>query len=362
LVVSDTGTGMDAETQARVFEPFFTTKELGKGTGLGLSSVYGIVRQCSGHIDLESEPGRGTTFRICFPVTGKEQRPEPAALGAAARPAARRRVLIVEDEPLVRMTVVHYLNEAGYEVFEADSETQALEVARREQLDALITDIMLPGASGAQIAAKIASLRPGLATVYVSAHPRELLICEWRIPQSAVSLQKPFSEYELLAAVEAAFISGQPQSAVADLPSERALSVLLVEDYPPARRATEALLGEAGFLVQSAARGVDALCLAQNSVRPFDVVVTDIGLPDRSGFDVARALRADRPELGVVFVSGRAPDDPELKTALTAPRTSFIRKPIDFDALAEAIYELFVRGESPEHPPGNGSGLARSGA
>ncbi|MBZ5631430.1 MAG: PAS domain S-box protein [Acidobacteriia bacterium] len=196
LAVSDTGVGMDPETQASIFEPFFTTKGLGKGTGLGLSTVYGIVKQSGGFIWSYSEPGLGSTFKVYLP------RVDPAA---DAAPLAEEEtgegqvghgkiVLLVDDESDLRSAVREFLEAKGYLVLEAENGTQALEVCHRHRssIAVLLTDLIMPGMSGAELAAHICSVNPDVKTIYMSGYMDRSKYVE-NLGPDAVFLQKPFS-------------------------------------------------------------------------------------------------------------------------------------------------------------------------
>jgi len=172
IAVSDTGTGMSAETAAHIFEPFFTTKDQGKGTGLGLSTVYGIVEQSKGHVQVQSELDHGTTFTIHLPRVE-----EPLAAGPPADAARRlrttsRTVLVVDDEPEVLELATEILRRVGYTVLEAADGTAALEVARGHEgeIHLLVTDMVMPGMSGRDLAEQLRAVRPGLPVLYISGY------------------------------------------------------------------------------------------------------------------------------------------------------------------------------------------------
>jgi PAS domain S-box-containing protein len=193
LSVSDTGVGMDPATRARIFEPFFTTKEVGKGTGLGLSTVYGIVQQSGGHIEVESEPGRGTTFRIYLPrIEQTAEMPAPAT-GPASVPPGLETIMLVEDERDLRTLLYRTLTMQGYRVLVARGGQEAIEVARRYGggIDLLITDVVMPGARGDELAR--AMLESGLvrAVLYMSGYPDAATL------PGAAFLQKPFATGDL---------------------------------------------------------------------------------------------------------------------------------------------------------------------
>ena len=205
LEVSDTGTGMDEETQRRAFEPFFTTKADGEGTGLGLATVYGIVQQLGGHIAIDSERGRGTTIRIWAPRAARSVEPAQAAIEARAESGAER-ILLVEDDRLVRAGIRHQLSALGYEVLAAAGPEEALTVCGRteEPIALLLTDIVMPGMSGYDLSREVLRRKPGTKALYMSAFPNEVLIEQGRLAPGLPSIEKPFSDEELAHAVRRA--------------------------------------------------------------------------------------------------------------------------------------------------------------
>ena len=201
LSVSDTGIGMDLETRMHIFEPFFTTKSTGQGTGLGLSMVQGIVAQSGGAILVDSEPGRGSTFQIYLPRTEAK----PVARQEAERSVAgrgRETILVAEDEDAVRRLVKRMLEKAGYRVLEARTGNDALALVeqQREDIDLIITDVVMPGMSGPALAERARELRPGLRVLYVSGYTDESLRGA-AIPRGADFLAKPFSAGKVLQVV-----------------------------------------------------------------------------------------------------------------------------------------------------------------
>jgi signal transduction histidine kinase/CheY-like chemotaxis protein len=172
LTVADTGTGMDAETKARAFQPFFTTKEKGKGTGLGLSTVYGVVKQSAGYIDVFSNPGEGTTFKIYLPLTDEAVAVEKVHDESAAVPKKEYTILLAEDEPSLRAVTRSSLQECGYTVLEAKDGGEALRVSRQYEgtIDLLLTDIVMPEIGGHALAQDLSRERPGIRIVYMSGY------------------------------------------------------------------------------------------------------------------------------------------------------------------------------------------------
>jgi len=193
MSVSDTGTGMDAETVAQVFEPFFTTKESGKGTGLGLATVYGIVQQSGGAIEVQSQPGHGTTFYIYLPRATDFGKAAPSMRHASK--GGSETVLLVEDDDRVRGLVASMLKKNGYTVLLASAGDQALEIAARHQgrLHLLLTDVVMPGMSGRVLSERLMLLRPDTRVLYMSGYSDDAILRHGVKSAGTHFIQKPFS-------------------------------------------------------------------------------------------------------------------------------------------------------------------------
>lgn len=219
LEVSDSGIGMSEDTRARAFEPFYTTKPAGQGSGLGLTIVYQIVTQHRGSIAVESQEGRGTTVRIHLPAV-REEIPggEPAgeSNGLAARQAER--VLVAEDEALVRELLVQQLRSAGFQVIEAESGTEALALAREHGLDLAVIDLSLPGVTGLHLYERLSALRPELPVVFTSGHVDTSLPPHLLARANVVFLEKPYRQQELLRALQRVRRAAKPGSDQASPP------------------------------------------------------------------------------------------------------------------------------------------------
>ena len=208
ISVTDTGMGMDAQTRDHIFEPFFTTKSQGRGTGLGLATTYGIIKQSEGSVLVDSTPGRGTTFRLFFPSA----RREAPVVGEAPRPAGRRtgRILLVEDEPVLREIAQRVLVRAGFEVTAAADPGEAIIAAETgpEPFDLLLTDVVMPGMRGPELARRLRNSRPELRVLLASGYAQEIVDSD---RHEDPLLAKPFSPESLLAAVDA--VMGPPDGA-----------------------------------------------------------------------------------------------------------------------------------------------------
>jgi two-component system, cell cycle sensor histidine kinase and response regulator CckA len=198
LTVSDTGVGMDPETQARIFEPFFTTKPVGQGTGLGLSTVYGIVKQSDGFVWVYSEPGVGTTFKIYLPRVGSGGGMPPRPGGGSAAQGGTETILIVEDEELVRSLASRGLRERGYTVIEARHGAEALrQLEFRSEVDLVVSDVVMPEMGGRELGQRLARTRPSLPVLYMSGYTGEDVTQRGLLEPGAPFQQKPFAPEEL---------------------------------------------------------------------------------------------------------------------------------------------------------------------
>ena len=203
--VTDTGFGMDAATRDRIFEPFFTTKEVGKGTGLGLATVYGIVRQHDGWIEVISEIGQGSTFSIFFPARSGlvESKPEDTAPAPQVR-GGEETILIVEDEPVLRELAQVILHDCGYRILEAKSGREALEVWQQNQdtIDLVLTDMVMPeGVSGMDLAERLLAAKPDLKVIFASGYSMDDVGAAFVSKGRASFLQKPYTHVTLAKAV-----------------------------------------------------------------------------------------------------------------------------------------------------------------
>ena len=198
ITVRDTGCGMDAATKARLFEPFFTTKEVGKGTGLGLSTVFGIVKQSDGYIWVDSEPGQGATFQVYLPRLDQDEQPWRPRPVAAAAGGGGETILVVEDDDAVRALAVRALGKNGYTLLQANGLRQTLAVlAQCDRIDLLLSDVVMPGGSGPEVAAAVSAAHPDARVMYMSGHMDDAIARHKVLEPGVAFLQKPFTSLDL---------------------------------------------------------------------------------------------------------------------------------------------------------------------
>jgi len=325
LRVSDTGVGIAKEIQERIFDPFFTTKAEGEGTGLGLSTVYGIVRQLGGSIAVTSEPGHGAAFEIRLPRLETEAAAghPAAAVGVEAR--GSETILVVEDQDPVRSLAVAALRKQGYTVLDAAGPGEALLVAQRQAgpIHLLLTDVVMPHMTGGELAGRLKQLRPEMKVLYMSGYAADVIAHRALIDSGATCLAKPFTPDELAAKVRE--VLG---------PFQRPASILVVDDEPAVRGFFQRVLEGAGYQVSAARDGAEALQLAREG--RFDLLLTDLVMPEQEGLEIIGILRRERPGLKVVAVSG-AFGGAFLKAAQLLGADATLLKPVPPDRLLAAI-------------------------
>ncbi|MFC3693189.1 response regulator [Chenggangzhangella methanolivorans] len=321
LAVTDTGCGMTPELVEKVFEPFFSTKAEGKGSGLGLSMVYGFVKQSGGHVKIYSEPGHGTTIRLYLPRAVEDEDVEVAP-AAGPLQGGTETVLVVEDDPEVRETVIAMVSDLGYRVLRAVDATSALHVIESGvPIDLLFTDVVMPGAlKSPELARKARARLPDLAVLFTSGYTENSIVHGGKLDAGVELLSKPYTR-EALARKFRHVLANRRQRAIAPAPqpdvkspsSEPAAkppvdasapTVLLVEDDALILMNTAEMLQQAGYLVVEARSAEEAMAALRTA--PVDVLVTDLNLPGASGAALAAEARALRPEAAVVYATGDA--------------------------------------------------------
>ncbi|CAJ0856938.1 Sensor histidine kinase RcsC [Ralstonia sp. LMG 32965] len=349
LAVTDTGTGMSPDVMDRAFDPFFSTKREGEGTGLGLSMAYGFVKQSGGHIRLYSEVEEGTTVRVYLPrSTGTAV--EPARSKASGLKHGNETILVVEDDAKVRETVVDLLSGLGYAVLKANNAEQALAVVESGvHIDMLFTDVVMPGAlRSPEMVRRAVQMLPALKVLYTSGYTQNAIVHGGRLDPGVELLSKPYSRQQLAFKIRQVLGSDAVQATGPDegdappdldtgpLWEPARVRMLVVEDDASLRGAVCELLMLIGIMPQQAASGAQAL--AALKAGSFDVLFTDVVMPDMSGIELAQRASALHPDLRVVFASGNPiPDHDRFAFRWTA-----LRKPYTLDQLQQALQSMMA--------------------
>ena len=327
LTVSDTGTGMDAATQSHLFEPFFTTKKTGEGTGLGLSIVYGIVKQAGGFIRVSSDLGKATSFEIYWPAADGDADVEEAAPEIAAeRLQGTETILLVEDQPELRKLTRMVLTKHGYKVLEAANGGEALFHAERfaGPIHLMLTDVVMPGLNGRELAERLKPLRPEMKVLYMSGFTENAMSQRGILKQGMEYLQKPASPENL--ALKVRRVLG---------PRRPAGTVLVVDDEEGIRGLFRQILRTAGYGVLEAENGKQAL--KQAASRDLDLVITDLTMCGQEGVATIQLLRKRWPRLKIIAMSGAAVADLELNGSNLLGAHAMLTKPIPADQLLETV-------------------------
>lgn len=359
IAVTDTGCGIPADIIEQVFEPFFTTKPEGQGTGLGLSMVYGFVKQSGGHVQIYSEAGHGTTVRMYLP---RSRQAEDVETDIETGPATggSETILVVEDDEEVRSTAVDMLSDLGYRVLKAKDASSALAIIESGvPIDLLFTDVVMPGTlRSPELARKARQRLPGIAVLFTSGYTENAIVHGGRLDEGIELLSKPYTRDALARKIRQVLRNQQQRvlsHSASSAPSGRrddgdgvtlspqTLRVLLVEDDSLIRLATGEMLTALGHSVTDAANGKAALGLLESG--RFDVIVTDLALPDMSGEDIAARAVERNPALGIIFATGY--DAPARTTEQDGGDVSvMLRKPYDEQQLAAALQRATTSSRS----------------
>ncbi|WP_211596200.1 hybrid sensor histidine kinase/response regulator [Paracoccus aestuariivivens] len=319
LAVSDTGTGMSREVLEKVFEPFFSTKPEGRGTGLGLSMVYGFVKQSGGHVSIYSELGQGTTVKVFLPRSMAEEDRE-VVMKAGPVTGGTETILVVEDDEAVRTTVVELLTDLGYRVLTAKDPLAGLSVIESGvPIDVLFTDVIMPGPLTSREMAQRAQERlPEIAVLFTSGYTENSIVHGGRLDHGVELLSKPYSHEALARRLRHVIANRQQIMAEKEVqaPAGDGLEILLVEDNFLICADTAMMLEELGHRVTQAANARQAIKALE--AKTFDLLLTDLGLPDLSGDELARFAVERHPHLGLVYATGesRAPDGSPARVVL----------------------------------------------
>lgn len=349
LAVTDNGAGIPAEIRDKVFEPFFTTKGPGQGTGLGLSMVYGFVKQSGGHIKIYSEPGEGTTIRIYLPRTLGEER-TPDGIAEPGVPAGgSETILVVEDDDDVRATSVALLRDLGYRVFEATNADNALVILQSGlNIDLLFTDVVMPGKLRSPDLAQQARQRlPHLKVLFTSGYTQNAIVHAGRLDDGVELIAKPFTIEALATKIRrilgttsaSPHGSGSPaETGCTEAPTLQkqdiaGLEILVVEDEVLIRMTLAETLESMGHKVHEA----DSIGEAREHLehRKFDVLITDLGLPDGSAVDLVLEYQNLHPAMAIVIATGSEASQAFPDADASLFRT--LRKPYNEEEIKSAL-------------------------
>jgi PAS domain S-box-containing protein len=327
LAVSDSGVGMDEETQRRLFEPFFTTKPLGAGTGLGLATVYGIVRQSGGWIAVSSELGEGSTFTIYLPRMTAPVEAASQAPDVSGPKHGSETILVVEDQQGVRDLICSVLRKYNYRVLEATGGEEALRIAGAYAgpIHLIVTDVVMSRMSGRDLAVELKAQRPESLVLYISGYPDDVLGQHGVLSAGLAFLQKPFSPEALAGKVRELLDEAQSRP------------LLVVDDDNSIRELLCEMLVEAGYPVQTAGNGAEALALMKHA--RFAVAITDLVMPEKEGMDFITEIRKQYPAVKVIAISG-AYGGKFLKPARLIGAHATLAKPISRETLLDTVRNL----------------------
>lgn len=349
LAISDTGHGMPPEVAARAFEPFFTTKPEGKGTGLGLSMAYGFAKQSGGHIRIYSEPGAGTTIRLYLPRSHEKEVVPPRPLAGPVT-GGTETILVVEDDLAVQAAVVNTLQTLGYHVLRANDAQAALSILQSGvHIDLLFTDVVMPGPlRSPELAQRARQIIPGIAVLFTSGYTQNAVVHGGRLDPGVELLSKPYRQEDLARKIRHLLKNQQQVNLLAEAVRERRpaapeqpagaepLRLLLVEDQHEVRETSRQLLELLGCEVQDVATAEAAHVALQRD--RFDVLLTDITLPGRSGLELARDAGRLHPRMKIVIASGYGAGAGA--AALQGVRTWSLPKPYGLAELQALLEEL----------------------
>ncbi|MCY7301590.1 MAG: PAS domain S-box protein [Thermoleophilia bacterium] len=332
IAVADDGDGMDAETREKAFEPFFTTKPQGAGSGLGLATVHGTVVQNGGAVQLESEPGQGTTVRLSFPSAMPDA---TAARGLESVP--RPVVLLAEDEDLVRELVSSVLSGEAFDVHQARKGVEALELLDRldDSPDLLITDLVMPRMGGRELAARVLARAPGIKTLFISGYSDDRPTAEEEADPNSVFVSKPFSPASLLRAVNILVERDPDPVPAVDAGTGGPVTCVIADDHPAVLDSVSRYLEGAGIAIVGRVARADEAVSEIVSLRPMTALV-DITMEPFSGIEVARQAAIGSPQTGIVMYTGHH-DHALLREALDVGARGFVLKKTPLSELVTAL-------------------------
>jgi CheY-like chemotaxis protein len=340
LSVRDTGTGISSEVKEKMFEPFFSTKEVGKGTGMGLATVYGIVKQHSGHISVHSNLGKGTIFKIYIPFT--EMEVEDDTVIPLRVSTGNETILVVDDEPLLRDLIKGMLDPLGYNVLTACDGEDALQfIAGYDgRIDLLLTDVIMPGMNGRDLAVEVLIERPEIKVIFMSGYTDDVLANHGVLAEGITLINKPIKSNVLASKIREVLNSDlhklQSQSAHEKL---KGLNILLADDNEDIRKLIKVFLEDYKCNIDIAENGKAAL----EKFRPgrYDLVLMDMQMPVMDGLTATKEIRTREKETGtekttIIALTGNASEE-KVNECLNAGCSNHLAKPIKREQLVNAL-------------------------
>ncbi|HLK69191.1 MAG TPA: PAS domain S-box protein [Bryobacteraceae bacterium] len=328
MTVSDDGLGMSEDVRSHLFEPFFTTKKQSEGTGLGLATVYGIIKQTGGAIFVYSEPGAGATFKIYLPRVDEAIKAEDETKTAITTLRGTETVLVVEDQQELRRLAAAILRRYGYEVLEAVNADEALVHAERltRRIHLMVTDLVMPGMTGPELAVRLSSLRPDMKIIFMSGYAKNAIADRGILDSNVPYLPKPFSPEALASIVREAL--GAPGTVG---------TILVVDDDPAIRSFLGRVLSGAGYRVLGAKDGKEAV--QHVNISEVDLMITDLIMPEQEGLETIQILHRLRPGLKIIAISGKFGGQ-FLRVAKLFGARATLTKPVLPDQLLEAVRQV----------------------
>jgi len=336
LIVSDTGCGIVPELTAHIFDPFFTTKEVGKGTGMGLSVVHGIIKKYGGKITFQSEPDKGTTFYVLFPVIKDEVEAEiePSEIIEEGS----ERILFVDDEESLVIAAKDYLEDFGYQVITEINPVKALGIFKEdpEGFDLIITDMTMSDLTGDMLAKKIMSIRPDMPVILCTGYSEKISEVEAKGMGIKAFVMKPALVEEMATTIRLVLDQGKGENVSV------AKRILVVDDEEQMRSILRQIMESAGYEVSEAPDGRVALGLCRK--KQFDLIITDLIMPEKEGIETIIELKRGFPKVKIIAISGGGRGAPEtyLDIAKDIGADHTLAKPFDKEEILKIVKELLA--------------------
>jgi len=334
LTVRDTGSGIGQKTLDRIFDPYFTTKDVGEGTGLGLAVVHGIVKNHGGHITVQSEPGRGTSFQVLLPCIDSETEIETEFKKPIFK--GSERILFLDDEESLVLASKNYLEDFGYEVIAERDPIKALQIFKEtpEAFDLVITDMTMPNMTGDRFAKAIMEIRADMPVILCTGFSELISEDKARALGIKAFVMKPALIHEMAVTIRQVLDQGKEEKASAPK------RILIVDDEDQMRSMLRQMLKSPGYEISEASNGKIALRLCKD--RQTDLIITDLIMPEKEGIETIVEIKRSFPEIKIIAISGGGQNDPEtyleLAKKLGAERT--LAKPFEMKELLKTVEDL----------------------